>query len=85
MSDVSCVIFYAGKMTMTCNQNMTMTTKMEPTLFNIQLLHCSLSCESRMRSDLTAPPLILSHFFAASNLSIIGPLYSTLRIPHSSS
>jgi hypothetical protein len=38
-----------------------------------------------MRNGLTAPPLIQSHFFAASNLSIIGPLYSTLRIPHSSS
>jgi hypothetical protein len=45
-------------------------------LLKVQLPHCSLSCESRMRSGLT---LILSHFFAASRASI-GPLYSTLRI-----
>jgi hypothetical protein len=29
---------------------------------NVQLPHCSLSCESRLRSG---PPLIVSHFFAA--------------------
>jgi hypothetical protein len=33
----------------------------------LQLPHCSLSCESRMRSSLT---LILSHFFAASRVSL---------------
>jgi hypothetical protein len=34
----------------------------------LQLPHCSLSCESRMRSGLT---LILSHCFAASRTSLL--------------
>jgi hypothetical protein len=33
----------------------------------VQLPHCSLSCESRMRSGLT---LFLSHFFAASRSTL---------------
>jgi hypothetical protein len=36
----------------------------------LQLPHYSLSCENRMRSGLTAPPLILSHFFAASRTAL---------------
>jgi hypothetical protein len=36
----------------------------------VQLSHCSLSCKNRMRSGLTAPSLILSHFFAASRTSL---------------
>jgi hypothetical protein len=36
----------------------------------VQLSHCSLTCKNRMRSGLTAPSLILSHFFAASRTSL---------------